>query len=179
MPELGLSLLIECINIGCRDECCAGRVDYTTRKIKIIFQIAFLEFLWWINWSFCQGIGFMHGGVWTCPTHLLWAEKEREKNKVFPEVWRGLEHFWWLEILRLNSGDCAYLSYSEAGEVIIYLQLAISVDYWCWTFTSIYIMISLYLTWNVNVLFRPCWYWKIHHKDSEMQIFAKYQGWTG
>ena len=66
-------------------ECCAG-----ARKIKIIFQIEFLEFLWWINWSFCQGIGFMHGGVWTCPTHLtsgLGGTKKEKKIKFS----RGLE----------------------------------------------------------------------------------------
>ena len=37
MPELGLSLLIECINIGCRDD--VVEVVFG-QKMRIIFQIA-------------------------------------------------------------------------------------------------------------------------------------------
>ena len=41
-PAWGLSLLIECINIGCRDD--VVEVVFG-QKMRIIFQIAFLEFL--------------------------------------------------------------------------------------------------------------------------------------
>ena len=78
-PAWGLSLLIECINIGCRDD--VVEVVFG-QKMRIIFQIALFRISLMDKWSFWKRIGFMHGGVWT------FGAPARGKNKVFQrQVW--------------------------------------------------------------------------------------------
>ena len=87
-PAWGLSLLIECINIGCRDD--VVEVVFG-QKMRIIFQIALFRISLMDKWSFWKGIGFMHRGHgerWTVQFELVSPGlKIREKSKVFPEVW--------------------------------------------------------------------------------------------
>ena len=92
-PAWGLSLLIECINIGCRDD--VVEVVFG-QKMRIIFQIALFRISLMDKWSFWKGIGFMHpghGGRWTVQfelvilTSLAPAWSSGRKSKVFLEVW--------------------------------------------------------------------------------------------
>ena len=56
MPELGLSLLIECINIGCGAGCCVWPKNENYFS-NCLFRISLMD-----KWSFWKGIEFMHGG---------------------------------------------------------------------------------------------------------------------